>query len=54
MPNAESEIFQVIRHLKEYLMTVKINRDVFDDMQKEIFNLRKEKEAVITHHKETL
>ena len=47
---AGGEVGEAIRCLKEYLLTVRINRDVFDDMQKEICELRKDKEALILHH----
>jgi hypothetical protein len=30
---ATTEINEAIRNLKEYLLTVRINKDVFDDMQ---------------------
>lgn len=48
---ASSEIDEAIRCLKQYLQTVRINKDVFYDMQKEIEVLRREKEAIMTHHK---
>lgn len=51
---AAGEISESIRCLKEYMLTVRINRDVFEDMQKEITKLRKEKEAILSHHKDSL
>jgi hypothetical protein len=45
---------EAIRCLKEYMLTVRINKDVFDDMQKEISKLRRDKEALMSHHKQSL
>ena len=51
---AAGDVSEAIRCLKEYMLTVRINKDVFDSMQKEITKLRKEKEAILSHHKDSL
>jgi hypothetical protein len=48
------EVSVAISDVKMYLQTIKINKEVFSDMQEEIRKLQREKDSVVSKHRMVL